>query len=80
MTVESAEVEKAAHPARSAQGQIVLQAMDMNGGVFQDARVEVDPSLPTPGPVSQTDNQGRAAFDLPGGVHTYVVAESGFKK
>ncbi len=63
-----------------APGRIIIQAEDMNGGALPNARVEVDPSLSTPGPVAKTDSQGLASFDLPGGIHAITVTEEGFYK
>jgi hypothetical protein len=74
LTAKNAEVEK------PAQGRVIVQVTDTNGGVLPDARVEIDPSPPTPGPFESTDSQGRATFDLPGGAHSFVVTGSGFKK
>src|ERR1039458_3839076 len=71
-------VELSAQPA--AQGHLTIQVTDTTGAVIQGARIEIDQSLPMPGPVLTTDGKGRAVLDLPVGVHTLSIAVPNFKQ
>ena len=53
---------------------------DQTGAVVPGARIEVDPSLPTPGPVLNADSNGRALIDLPGGDHVFSISAPGFRR
>jgi hypothetical protein len=79
VTVESTEVQKT-EVQKSAQGRIAVLVEDTAGGYVPGAKIEVDPSSPSHGPILMTDDKGRASFDLPGGIHTFAVTELGFEK
>jgi hypothetical protein len=70
-------VQLSAQPAP--QGKVNIQAQVICGGAIQGARIEVDPSLSEPGPVQDTDSQGRAVLVLPIGVHTVSITFKGLE-
>ena len=71
-------VELYAQPAP--QGNVTVQVTDMTGAVIPGARIQVDPSLHTPGSVLATDNLGQAILDLPDGAYSLSVSALGFNK
>jgi hypothetical protein len=62
------------------QGTFAVQVTEICGDVIPGARVEIDPSLPKPGPVQETDRQGQAVFAIPIGTHTLSITFKGLEQ